>query len=365
MAFTYDSTSQDELSLLLSGRSYSGLDTDQKKLIDNNWSSGTVDGGAVKRALDSIATWAEFFTMDATAGIPDEWRSWVIMQAAAYCAQRFTTAGEREIRASLSQARRDALISYSRSDPEDTTGTAHLLGTVLGLRQFVTSHCLRLSRPLLPEPYMIDEAMQEVLRGTWDAADWGFQKQTVTLTIGTDSSVTVTDSLIIKRITSDRIFYTGSGNKGSTLLAVDNEMMLDMQTREYATGRPDYYRALPDAGGADGGLRFAFERTPDQEYTAKCEAVTSIGPMTTSAEIGAVITAFPVDMLSYLKKKTLATVLENCSRMEQARALDYECAEMLTDLMAQEAPTADPVKDARRQRRRGLGPPPAGIGGFV
>lgn len=365
MAFSYDTTAQDEIALLVAGRSFSALTSDQKKLIDNGWSSGSVTGGAVKRALDSIGVWAEFLTMDATAGIPDEWRSWVVYEAAAGCSSRFKTADDREIKTMLSRARKDALTNYTRSAPQDTSDSSHLLGSVLSMRQFAVSHCLRLAKPLLPEPFMIDQALQETMRDTWNAGEWGFKKQTVTLTIGTDSSVTVGGSLIIDRITSDRVYYTGTGNKGCFMVAVDAEKMLDMTTRELASGRPDYYRVLPDAGGADGGLRFTFERTPDQEYTAKCEAVTSIGPMTDNTEVAAVINSFPVDMLSYIKKKMLATLLENCSRASESRALEFECDELLQQLMEQQSPISDPVTDGRRQRRRGLGVSPRWLGGYT
>ncbi|MCP4639022.1 MAG: hypothetical protein GY851_01240 [bacterium] len=365
MSITYDTIMQDEIALLVSGRSYTNLTTEQKKLIDNGWTTGSVTGGAVKRALDSIGQWAAFFTMDSSAGIPDEWRTWLITHAAAGCAQRFTTADDRSIKTELSSARRNALTGYSRAGLEESSDTAHLLGSVLSIRQFVVSHCLRLAKPLLPEPYMIDEAMQEVLRDTWNACDWSFREQTVTLTIGTDSSVAVSGSLIIKRITSKVIEYSGVANKGNQITPVDGDMMLSLQAYEYAAGRPEYFRVRADAGGVDGGVRFDFERTPDQEYTAKAEAVTSIGPMTTANELGAVITAFPIDMVSYLKKKTLATVLENNSRHSDARPLEYECDQLLGDLIEQQNPLADTPMDEKRQFRRGLGRAPLRLGGFT
>ncbi|MCP4645605.1 MAG: hypothetical protein GY851_34490 [bacterium] len=365
MSITYDSIMQDEIALLVGGRSYSALQTDQKKLIDNGWSSGSVTGGSVRRALDSIGQWAAFFTMVSSAGIPDEWRTWVIMHAASGCAQRFTTADDRSIKTELSSARRNALTGYSRAGLEESSDTAHLLGSVLSVRQFVVSHCLRLSKPLLPEPYMIDEALQEVLRDTWNACDWSFREQTVTLTIGTDSSVAVTGGLIIKRITSKTIEYSGTANKGNQITPVDGDMMLSLKAFEHPAGRPEYFRVRADAGGVDGGVRFEFERTPDQEYTAKAEAVTSIGPMTTANELGAVITSFPIDMVSYIKKKALATVLENNSRHTESRPLEYECDQLLGDLIEQQNPLADTPMDEKRQFRRGLGRPPGMVGGFT
>ena len=363
MAISYSSDLQDEIALRVSGRSYNDLTDDQKKIIDGDSSNPVPTAGAAGRAYEELSKWAVYRTMDSTVGIPDEWKSWFVMQAAGDAGGRFTSADINEIRQERSRARRDALSAYIRSNPEDTTDSAHLGLTTVEMRRYCLASALRQSRPLLPEPFLIDQAIQEAIARTWDHTDWNFRRQTVTLTIATDGSVTVSGSLILDRLTSDAIFYTSAGDRGAKAVHVDIEEMLQMTAYDNSDGRPDYFHVRP----SDAGLQWTFERTPNEEYTAKAEGVTKVGALTTPAEMDTALGEFPVDFHQYLKKRALANLYEIAGRVQIARELESECDRDLQVLARQDLPDRNMPVDRGRQRRQGMGRMPRGgiEGGFT
>jgi len=366
MPYAYSAAIQDEVALKLSGRSFSALTTDQKKMIDGNATPPTVTSGAVKRAEDVISEWAEYLTYDPSAGIPTEWTGWVVALAALKAASRFSTADQSALRREEAMARADALTTYNDTDLDSTADTDPYLVSAVEFRRFVVSNCMALERrPLLPTPRQIDTAIVEILHETWDMADWSFRRQGVTLTIGTDSSVTVDPDVTIDRLATSKIVYVGSSTNtsGGSAQEVDALTMQRLLARSLQDGRPQYFR-LTDT---DSGVSWVFDRTPDQEYTAKAEVIKQIGDLTTPTELGTAAALFPTKFQPYLRKKILATVLENASRYVEAGQLERECDELAENLHQFDSPRAESEAAADAPQYFGMGDLPTGnmIGGWT
>lgn len=360
MAFAYSADIQDEVALKVSGRSYSGLSTDQKKLIDGDATAPSVSSGAVKRALDVIEKWAAFLTVDPSEGIPDAWGGWVVALSAMNCMGRFTTADSDDIRRSEALARTDALRTHQRSDIDSTTDTAHLGSSVIEIRRFVVSNCVAMQRPILPVPENIDAAIQEILHEVWDMANWSFRREPVTLTIGTDASVTVDPVVNIDRLAIKNIVYTGTS--GGEATEVSAEMMTRLLARSIASGKPQYFRLID----ADGGINWVFDRTPNQEYTAKTEVIKEIGALTTPSELQTAAGLFPSKFLPYLRKRVLETVLENSGHPEAGR-IGAEAAKLEERLYFFDSPRSEDEMDNEIPSVYGMGFTPGSgvIGGFT
>lgn len=363
MPLTYDQPMQDDIALRVSRRSYTSLTPDQKAIIDGAGIINPPIEGAVGRAWAEVSQWAAYRTMDESAGIPDEWRPWVVLSAAADAAGAFTSADPAELRNEANATRNNLLPTYRRSDPESTAASAHLGISTLEMRRYCLSGTLHQSTPLLPEPFLIDQAIQEAIARTWDYTDWNWRRQMVELTIATDGSVTVGGSLVLDRLTSDHIRYTSTNAHGATARHVDVETMMQATAYDQPDGRPELFRLYP----ADGGLQWIFERTPDEEYTAKAEAVTKVGALTTPAQMDAALALFPVDFHQYLKKRALANLYHITSRVTAADRLEASLDSDIRALAAQEATDRNAVYDQQRQRRYGMGRIPSGWieGGFV
>lgn len=365
MAITYSTAIQDEIALRLSRRSYSDLTADQKKMIDGGATPPSVTSGAVKRAMDTIESWAVFLTLDPTEGIPLDWTGWLVALSALKAASGFSTADEGLLRREEAMARDDALRTYQRSAITSTAATDHFLVTAIELRRFVVSHCVSMPRPVLPTPEQIDAAIVETLEEVWDMADWSFRRALVTLTLGTDDSVTVDPDIDIDRLATESIVYVGSssGSTGGEAREVDADTMMRLKAKALADGKPRYFRLID----SDGGITWILDRTPDQEYTAKAEVLKEIGDLTTPTEIGTAAALFPKKFQPYLRKRVLATTLENLGRYNEADALEREAREYEEMLAQFDSPRSAPEMDPRRQASFGMGALPMGgqIGGFV
>lgn len=363
MAFAYSADIQDQVALRVSGRSYSALSTDQKKIIDGGATPPTVTFGAVADAISVIGKWAAFLTMDPSDGIPEEWAGWIVMLSALKCAGRFTTADDDELRRNEAMAREDALRTYQRSDIDSTVDTAHLGSAIIEIRRFVVSSCMMMDRPILPTPENIDAATQEILHEVWDMSNWSFRREPVTLTIGTDSSVTVSPSVNIDRLAIDTIVYTDGANAdGGEAREASAETMTRLLARSLSAGKPQYFRLID----SDNGVTWVFDRTPDQSYTAKTEVIKEIGALTTPTEMQTAAGLFPKKFLPYLRKRILATTLENSGHPE-ARSIEVEAAKYEEQLAHFDSPRSEDETDEELPSEYGIGFYPGNgvVGGWL
>jgi len=360
MAITYAAALQNRIALMLSRRQYSELTANQKIAIDNNWTVGTV-GGAAGSALETLGQVANAFTVSDTTdtNIPATWSSWFVSEAALQAAPAFPTAEVNDIRRNNALARRDALLSYSRSSFDNTaTGDIGAL-TIQSIRANTIIHALRMSPSVYLDVAMVDDAIETVVTEIWNETDWGFKTKLVTLTIGTDASVTASDNVAVDKLIGDRIDYDTAF--GGFAISVDYQTILDYKASSASDGKPLYFHLLR----AGSELNWIFERTPDKQYTAKAMVTAQTPSMSSQATMNTALGSFPVDFHGVIKDRVLMVVMERIGRARGVAGFREKTDSKIHGLLARyDASGGEPQwSEYNNVRPFGLGWNPGHIGG--
>ena len=361
MTLTYDTAMQNDIALLLARCQYSDLTAEQRIAVDGNDAASPPVKGATGRAADTIMQYANAYTSSAVDwdSIPDTWRGWFIHEAAQLALAGFPDADRTAIQSAASHARREAIVSYATSD--FNSSTAGLVGSLsmVALRNYVSVASIRASDSVILEPSLIDTAIEDVVQEIWTDADWTFKQVQATLTIGTDGSVTVGSGLSLDQLLDDRILY--SGTTGGFAALVDWQTILDHAAGSPVAGKPLLFHLThgPDE------LVWTFERTPDQEYTAKGTFTLRTPTQTDRATIDSALALFPVDFRSVIKKRVLGVALRSVGRVTVPNQLYAETTDKLAGLMTRWDKTAREAENSRYDQHRpmGLGPMGGTIGG--
>lgn len=359
MAITYDAAYQNRIALLLARNQYSALTTPQKIAIDNQWSSGT-PGGAAGDALLVLGQVANAFTVsDSTsANIPASWSRWFITEAAMQAAPAFPTAQITDIRRNNALARRDALLSYSRSDFDSTADGDIGALTIQSIRAYVITHALRMSPSVYLDVGMVDDAIETAVAEIWKEADWKFKRKLVTLTIATDGTVTASGSVAVDKIVGDRIDYDSSF--GGFAISVDYSTILDYKAETPTAGKPLYFHLL--RSGDD--LSWIFERGIDQAYTAKAMVTQQTPTMSSQATMNTALGSFPSDFAGVVKDRVLMVVMERIGRRDVAGLRDKTDSKIHGLLSRYDATGGEPEwSEYDNVRPFGMGWNPGHIGG--
>lgn len=312
MAITYSAELQNRIAVLLSRNQYSALTTTQKIAIDNQWSSGT-PGGAAGDALLTLGQVANAFTVSDTtsANIPATWSRWFVTEAALQAAPAFPTAEASDIRRNNALARRDALLSYSRADFDNTADGDIGALTVQSIRAYVIVHALRMSPAVYLDSAMVDDAIETAVAEIWNEADWKFKRKLVTLTIATNGTVTASDSVSVDKIIGDRIDYDSA--YGGFAISVDYQTIVDYKAESTDSGKPLYFHLLRSGDN----LNWIFERTPDQTYTAKAMVTAQTPSMSSLATMNTALASFPTDFHGVIKDRIMMVVMERIGRPQR------------------------------------------------
>jgi len=360
MAITYSAQLQNRIALLLGRRQYDELTETQKIAIDNNWSSGTV-GGAAGSSLETLGQVANAFTVsDTTAtNIPSTWSSWFVSEAALQAAPAFPTAEANDIRRNNALARRDALLSYSRASFDSAADGDIGALSIQSLRANTIIHALRMSPSVYLDVAMVDDAIETVVTEIWNETDWRFKTKLVTLTIGTDSSVTASDSVAVDKLIGDRIDYDTAF--GGFAISVDYQTILDYKASSADAGKPLYFHLL--RSGSD--LNWIFERTPDKQYTAKAMVTAQTPSMSSQTTMNTALGSFPVDFHGVIKDRVLMVVMERIGRARSVSGFREKTDSKIHGLLARyDSSGGDPEwSEYHDVRPLGLGWNPGHIGG--
>lgn len=362
MAITYGVDIQNAVASLLARSDYDQLSPDQQKAIDGGLSSSPPTKGAAKRAINIIAPYASAFALaDATfENIPDQWEAWFVHEVAQLALPAFSSADKDEVRRAAAQVRRDSLLSYASTGyGAGVFGNAGAL-TVNSLTAITISSAVRAQDSVFLDPAQIGQAIEAVVVKVWNDADWSFKETIASLTIATDGTVTVGESLSLHKLIDDRILFTG--DDGGFCVNVDWQTILDYKAGSPEDGKPRFMhlRRGPD------DLDWTFDRTPDKQYTAKGTFTLQTPSMTNVGTMNSALAQFPVVFRPIIKKMVLAEALRMVGRVTVPSQYMEECAAALATLMPQyDRASGDPENSAYEEAMiYGFGNSNGHIGGF-
>ena len=360
MAFTYGSSHQDEIALLLAKKEYSELSTAQKKMIDNG-SSGS-PGGAVGRAIDLVERYAALMNVGAPDEIPDEWGRWVILEAASDAAQAFSSAEDEDLTQKARNAQIRAFQSFTITDADDDVSGATPSLTVAGIRQYVMARCVSGTEVVIPQISVIDTCLQTILSDLWNMADWPFRAKEVEITLATNGTVTLDPSVTVDKVISSELYYTG-GEQGKCVLADRDLIQQDLSDDELDTGKPEYFRTTR----AGNTVSWLFNRTADQEYTMLGTVTVQLGATSDTTTMNTALGLLPAEFLTIVRDQVFGMVMQDMG--SRRSGVIVERARQRLDNLAYSFATTeneDGQRDHTPMRRRTLGGPSrADIGGFM
>ncbi len=173
MALSLDSATKDKAAYRLYSQAFASLTTEQQALINGEGAS----------ALTEIQRWATWYAL--TTDAPDTWEPWFVNEIV----YRITDNADRQMLAARERARNDArqsaLATLCRKGLTYSPGsdTEAFVYTVQNIRYWVLGCCVRRRPPFLPQPEVIDGALDAVLHRIWSRAHWNFRRRPVTLRV--------------------------------------------------------------------------------------------------------------------------------------------------------------------------------------
>ena len=307
----YSTIIQDQVASLLYGTSYSGLQSSIKLGIDNTWTTGALTGGAAKSAWDSINQYSQWWYQAGATVSPDIWQHWLVHRICRIYALQARPDRVEQFRALEAQSQTDALASFSKEDPNDSTvGTDATAATYKSIRFTTMETLLSRTPPIFASPAEIDNATVKVLRDMWNRGDWVFKRRPVTVTINTNSTVSfnLAAGEEFHSFSTTQLYYADLPYKSYPLEFADQDVMT-RRTIEWTstTGRPQFFRFYRT--GAT--ITWQFAPAPDTTYSAYGEVLIK-GPDDPSSSTDTVpFTQFPTEFIPLIKDGVLARVLYN------------------------------------------------------
>ncbi|MHA7814049.1 MAG: hypothetical protein ACX94C_11750 [Phycisphaerales bacterium] len=361
MPLLYSTDIQDAVAALLGQSTYDQLTADQQKAIDGASAASPPTKGAAKRALSVIAPYANAYAVAAEsfASIPDAWEAWFIHQVALLALPSFQSADRAAVESSYERVRRDALVSYASTGfGNGSFGNAGAL-SVANLTSVTITSAVRAADSVILDPIQIGQAIESVVVRVWNDADWSFKEVIASLSIATDGTVSVGDSLAVKKLIDDRILYTGDDT--GFCAHVDWRTILDYRAGSPDDGKPRFMhlRHAPD------DLDWTFDRTPDKAYTAKGTFTLQTPTMSDIATMNSALAQFPVDFRPLIKKMVLAEALRMVGRVTVPARYEEECRAMLASLMPRYDRVSSEAENSAYEEPMvyGLGPSGGFLGG--
>ena len=307
----YSTNIQDQVATLLFQTSYSGLSSSHKLGIDNTWTTGALTGGAAKSAWDSINQYSQWWYQAGATVSPDIWQHWLVHRICRIYAVQARPDRVADFRALEAQSQTDALASFTKEDPNDSSvGTDATAATYKSIRFTTMETLLSRNPPIFASPAEIDSATVKVMRDMWNRGDWVFKRRPVTMQIAANGTVTFTLSNgdVFHSFSTTQLYYADLPYKSSPLVFADQDEMT-RRTIEWTstTGRPRYFRFYRTGST----ITWQFAPTPDAAYNAFGEIFIE-GPHDPSSSTDTVpFTQFPTEFIPLIKDGVLARVLYN------------------------------------------------------
>jgi len=302
---SFSSTIRDRVSRTLFSAAHTSLLTWQQAIVDD---AGAIAFGRIKQVGQYFI---DALTVDPA---PESWETWLYAEAVAVASTNQTPERMSAIREQVKASRDIALGAYDFLPASDNTVAAL---TLQEIRRYVASALIR--REVYPSVRMIDFAVQWALSTVWNRKNWSFRQRSVTLTIADDSTVSVSDSVTLDSINTERLWYTDQG--GLYLQWVSADEMARLQAITTDAGRPQYFRAF----WTSSGWSWLFWPDPDASYTVHTEVLT-VGPPTITVATGDGSTtpfaAYPVAFVPVLLDVVLAKVMTQLGMPDSKRAMD-------------------------------------------
>lgn len=294
----------DRVARTLYSANYSALETYQQGVVN--------DAGLM--ALEVLKGFGAYFP-DALVDnpAPGTWVTWLWAEAILFA--NVNAPGDRadDVRRARDEAREAALQTYSfDTSVNNTAGSL----TLLEIRKFVAVNLAR--RGVLPPIQMVDMAARWALNHIWNRKNWIFRRRPVTLTIATDETVTVSDSVSMDAANTRVLWYSDSAGPGLCISAVDADKMAALKATYTDTGRPEYFRVHQE----DQAWVWEFNPTPDQSYTVRTEALIVGPPAITDETSTTPFAQYPAEFAPIILDLVLARVMQRMGQRDGNQMFD-------------------------------------------
>lgn len=294
----------DDVSYTLFDNAYSSLQTYQQQQVNR----------AGLRALETLKAWGAFFE-DALTDIPapGSWVNWLHAEAVSHAGFNRADQPATELRRQAAEARQTALTTFDYvTDDNNTSGAL----TLKELRRYVAIHLARRDSP--PSMRVIDYAAQWVLTTIWNRKNWNFRRRPVTLTIATNSTITVSGSVSLDSVNTMLWWYTDNNGLRQTIAWANADEMAAARAIWTDTGRPRFVRAHKDAGA----WTYEFAPAPDIAYTVRTEAITTGPPEITDETATTPFDEYPKEFRPLILDMVLARTMVQMGMRGAEQALD-------------------------------------------
>lgn len=308
--FTYSSTIQDQIAARLRNNSYTQLDSRDKSAIDGTWTSGNLSVG---HAYDAQATLRRFnnFVMGTGADeFPIDWTGWFIAEVVWRAAQHIAPEKAQDYRKLRDDVMRVAITTHTKTDIDGTAATEGFVVNHANIRKQVADACVHQEPPVFPSPELCDRVARSRFVRMWNMAFWPFRREQTRITLPTSGQPTYATSSTVDAILSTRLFYDDEEGKGSVCVSASADEMAYVLAQGYDDGRPQRFRVSKTAST----LVWTFDRTPDQEYTARIEVAVATPTIATAANLDTAIGKLPIEFQELFRESVVADVLSAYGR---------------------------------------------------
>lgn len=323
---TFSDTLKGRVAYQLYSTAYASLESYQSAIIDN----AAIDAFAI---IGQVAKYLPGVLTDDPA--PTPWEAWLVSEACAIAALSANDGRAELFRRRADRDREVAIQTYEFDTADDNTAGSL---TLLEIRKYVAWNLVR--KNIYPPLNVIDYAAQWALNEIWNMKNWGFKQRPVTITIATDETVTVSDSVSLDSLNTAKLWYTDSSGIGMSISWAGAEDMAARRAASTDTGRPDVFRVYWE----DGTLTWQFNPAPDQEYTVRTEAIISGPPAITDETSTTPFAAYPSAFVPGILDMVLARVEVKLGAPDAERHM-ADALETVSNLFPQYESIGKPVTD--------------------
>lgn len=310
---TFSATLKGRVAYQLYSTAYASLEAYQISVVDNAAIDAFAIVGQVAKYLPGVLT-------DDPA--PTTWEAWLVSEACAIAALSVNDGRAELFRKRADRDRELAIQTYEFDTGDDNTAGSL---TLLEIRKYVAWNLVR--RNLFPPLTVIDYAAQWALNFVWNRKNWVFRRRPVTITIATDSTISVSGSVSLDEVNTVLWWYSDTAGQGRVISWANADQMAAAKATMSTTGRPVMVRAHQ----VSGTWTYEFAPAPDQSYTVRTEALTLGPPALTDETSTTPFTAYPAEFKSLILDLVLAKV---SLRMEVRGAqMDMESAIEAVDML--------------------------------
>lgn len=328
MSLSLTTGNRDRIALLVYGKVYSGLDTEQKTLLDAAGSvPNATPGGFAGDAMLRVKQMSQYLAQSASTSAPDEAEPWFVVETAYLIALNARPERVPLLKASRDAAARDFETTYTTKSItyDETADPSAFAFTMQAMRKGIIASCIRRNPPFYPAVDDVDASLYWALNSFWNRKKWNFRRRQVAITFDTSSAATfdLATTEAFDSLSTRKLYFSDSDARGSiTMDWADADEMAKFQSAidgGQATGRPQRFRV--ERQGTS--LVWQLFPEPNTTYTTRGECLIK-GPAaigTSTTDFTTYLAKVPTELQTLVRQMALGKLLVNNNQPGGAEVL--------------------------------------------